>query len=97
MQVEKNHIEKSVLIFKALSDETRMKILISILNEGKNVSEIMKETDSSQSCISHQLKILKEVNIVKSERKGKCIIYSIDDIHIRELLSQTFIHASEVR
>lgn len=91
-----NHkIENSVTIFKALADETRIKIIDTILDEAKTVSEIVKNTNESQSCVSHQLKFLKEANIVKNERKGKCVYYSLADSHVKKIVVQTFLHASE--
>ena len=64
-------IENSLIIFKALADETRIKIIDSILEEPKTVGQIVKLINESQSCVSHQLKTLKEAEIVKCERKGK--------------------------
>lgn len=90
-----NKIENSVKIFKALADETRLKIIDSILDEPKAVSEIVKITNESQSAVSHQLKFLKESKIVKSQRCGKCVYYSLSDVHVKEILSQTFLHAVE--
>lgn len=90
-----NCIEKSVIIFKALADETRLQIINSILEERKTVSSIVSVTNVSQSCVSHQLKLLKETMIVKSEREGKNIYYSLQDKHIKEIVEQTFLHASE--
>lgn len=86
-------IQNSVLIFKALADETRIKIIDSILNEDRTVGEIVKSTEESQSCVSHQLKTLKEAKIVKSERKGKCVYYSLADEHVKKIVKQTFLHA----
>ena len=88
-------INNSVGIFKLLSDETRMKILVSLLQESKTVNEIVNSVHASQSGISHQLKLLKEGRIVKSERVGKCIRYSLDDDHIKQLLLQTLAHSEE--
>lgn len=90
-----NYMEKSVIIFKALADETRLQIISSILGEKKTVSSIVSATNVSQSCVSHQLKLLKESKIVKSERVGKNIYYSLQDTHIKEIVEQTFLHASE--
>ncbi len=87
-------IDRSVSIFKALADETRIKIIYTIIEEAKTVSQIVNEIDESQSCVSHQLKSLKEVKIVKSERKGKCVYYSLDDEHVKKIVCETFLHAS---
>jgi len=93
--VSDSSIRDTVNVFKLLSDETRIKILISILDEGKSVNSIVSEINASQSLVSHQLKLLKEMHMVKSERNGKCMFYSLDDEHVKSLLTQTIIHASE--
>ena len=95
MHVDEINITNSVNIFKLISDETRMKILISIIDESKSVNEIVRAVNVSQSGISHQLKLLKEGRIVKSERRGKSILYSLDDEHIRQLLLLTLAHSNE--
>lgn len=89
-----NKIENSLTIFKALADETRIKIIDSILTEPKTVGQIVEDINESQSCVSHQLKTLKEAEIVKSERQGKCIYYSLADNHVKKIVTQTFLHAS---
>lgn len=87
-------IENSVNIFKALADETRLKIIDAIIKESKTVSQIVETIGESQSGVSHQLKTLKESKIVKSERKGRCIYYSLADDHIKKIVTQTFLHAT---
>lgn len=86
-------IENSVNIFKALADETRIKIIDCILEESKTVGQIVNQIEESQSCVSHQLKTLKEAKIVKSMRQGKCVYYSLADEHVKKIVSQTFLHA----
>ncbi len=88
-------LKKTITIFKTLADETRLNIILTIINEAKTVSTIVKTTGASQSCVSHQLKLLKENKIVKSSRIGKCVYYSLDDSHIKEIVLQTILHASE--
>lgn len=87
-------IENSVNIFKALADETRLKIIDAIIKESKTVSQIVETIGESQSGVSHQLKTLKESKIVKSERKGRCIYYSLADDHVKKIVTQTFLHAT---
>lgn len=90
-----SRLEKSVMIFKALADETRMIIVDTLFSGEKTVSQIIQYTKVSQSCVSHQLHFLKTLNIVKSERRGKCVYYSLADEHIKYLIEQTFLHAEE--
>jgi len=87
-------LNNSLIIFKALADETRLKIIDAIIDKPKTVGQLVQITGESQSCVSHQLKTLKEAEIVKCERKGKCMYYSLADIHVKEIVIQTFLHAS---
>ncbi len=88
-------VENTIKIFKTLADETRLNIILTIIDDAKTVSAIVNATGASQSCVSHQLKLLKENKIVKSSRIGKCVYYSLDDSHIKEIVLQTILHASE--
>ena len=80
------------------SDMTRLKIMFSLLDEEKNekcVSEIVEDTKASQSLVSHQLKVLKDFDLVSTRRDGKKIYYSLKDDHVRQLISVAYEHATE--
>lgn len=81
--------------FKVFSDETRLKILDSLLNGDKCVSEIAEEVSMSPSCVSHQLKYLRTLNLVKSSKLGQNVNYSISDDHIRIILEYGIEHIKE--
>lgn len=78
--------------YKVFGDSTRIKILIELINGEKTVTEIVDNLEMSQSAVSHQLQVLRKNRIVKTERKGKYIIYSLDDSHIESTLSQGIEH-----
>ena len=84
-----------VLFFKVFSDETRLKILDSLLSGDKCVSEIAEEVNMSPSCVSHQLKYLRTLNLVKSSKLGQNVNYSISDNHIRIILEYGIEHIKE--
>ncbi len=86
--------EKVVNTFKAFGDETRLKIINLIMNEPLSVSAISEAIQISQSAVSHQLNILKLNGIAKKERKGKEIIYSLDDEHIKLIMKTMYEHVS---
>ena len=80
------------------SDMTRLRILFSLLDEDKNekcVSEIVEDVKASQSLISHQLKVLKDFELVSTRREGQKIYYSLKDGHVKQLLSVALEHAME--
>lgn len=63
---------------KALADETRQKIMALCCCELVSVNEIVEKLDVAQPTVSHHLKILKTAGLVKSERRGKQILYTLD-------------------
>lgn len=79
-------------IFKALSDTTRLKIIYNLSKSPLCVCDIASVLDMSQSAISHQLRILRDLNLVKYKRQGKLIIYSLDDDHVLSIFEQGLDH-----
>lgn len=79
--------------FKALSDPTRVKILHLLCTGRHSVGCIAEKLSLSQSSVSHQLRFLKNLRLVKFEREGKSIFYSIDDDHVILFLKQAIEHA----
>lgn len=82
-------------IFKALSDPTRLKIVLALSIEELCGYDLVKLLGITKSGVSHQLRILKNLRIVKYRKEGRHIFYSLDDEHIENLIKQTFIHAKE--
>lgn len=81
--------------FKVFGDSTRIKILYVLLQSEMCVCDIAQLLNASQSAISHQLRILKQMQLVKFRREGKTIFYSLSDGHIKTILSQGFEHIRE--
>lgn len=80
-------------IFKALSEPNRIRIM-HLLEQGPcSVGHITHTLELSQSNVSHQLKILKNAELVKSERQGQSKIYMLNDAHVVTLLNQAIHHA----
>jgi len=82
-------------LFKIFGDSTRIKILYSMFDAELNVGEMSKILNLSQSSVSHQLRILKDAKLVKFRREGKSIYYSLDDDHVRMILSLGMEHVEE--
>ena len=85
-------IEKLAELFKAMSDPTRLKIIIALLNGEMCVIHIAETVEMSQSAVSHQLRNLKSLHIVKNRRDGKSMVYSLDDTHIEMILDMGIVH-----
>ena len=82
-------------LFKVFGDSTRIRILFSLFDKEKNVSEICGEINMNQSAVSHQLKILKTSKLVKSRRDGKAVYYSLDDDHVKTIIAMGKDHILE--
>ncbi|WP_163537172.1 metalloregulator ArsR/SmtB family transcription factor [Gracilibacillus sp. YIM 98692] len=80
--------------FKALSDPTRIKILHLLFEQELSVSNIAEILDLNQSNVSHQLRFLKNLRLVKYRREGKTIYYAPDDEHVMKILQQSIDHAT---
>ena len=81
--------------FKVFGDVTRLKILYVLLCSEMCVIDIASLLGMSQSAISHQLRVLKQMDLVKNRREGKTIFYSLADSHIVTILSQGLDHIEE--
>ncbi|HEY4624283.1 MAG TPA: metalloregulator ArsR/SmtB family transcription factor [Solibacillus sp.] len=79
--------------FKALSDPTRIRILNLLCCKEYAVNDIAESLNLSQSTVSHQLRFLKNLRLVKFRREGTTIFYSSDDEHVMNLLHQAIDHA----
>ena len=75
-------------LFKVFSDTTRIKILFCLMNTERSVNDIAEVTNTSQSAVSHQLRLLKQSHLVKFRRDGRNIHYSLADDHIYTMLNQ---------
>lgn len=82
-------------LFKVFGDGTRLKIMYVLLCSEMCVYDIAAVLGMSQSAISHQLRILKQMDLVKNRRDGKTIFYSLADDHVVTILSQGLDHIEE--
>lgn len=81
--------------FRIFGDATRLKILYALKFSEMCVLDIAQLLGMSQSAISHQLRVLKQMDLVKNRRDGKTIFYSLADAHIVTILSQGLDHIEE--
>lgn len=83
-------------LFKIIGDSTRIKILWALKDNELCVCELSNILNMSMSAISHQLKTLKNSNMVTSIRDGKSIFYSLCDKHVHDLIEIGLEHSEEV-
>ena len=88
-------IEQIADLFKGFADPTRVKILALLLQQETCVTCIAQEVGLSQSAVSHQLRILKQMHLIKFRREGKNILYSLADGHVKTILETGLEHVLE--
>ena len=94
--VNKEIVEHIADLFKGFADPTRVHIL-SLLQEREElcVTDIADAVELSQSAVSHQLRILKQMHLIKFRREGKNIWYSLADEHVKTILQMGLEHVME--
>lgn len=83
-------------LYKVFGDSTRMKIISALIEDELCVGDIAYIASSTQSAISHQLRVLKQAKLVKFRKEGKIVYYSLDDGHIKQLFEIAKEHLGEV-
>ena len=78
--------------FKALSDPTRLQILAMLFGGERTVGDLADHLEVSQSAVSHQLRILRTMDIVRYHKEGREVYYSLADDHVRDIFLRTLEH-----
>ncbi|UCH89423.1 MAG: winged helix-turn-helix transcriptional regulator [Thermoplasmata archaeon] len=81
--------------FKTLGDNTRVKILYALSKDELCVCDISAVLDMSLSAVSHQLRILRNMKLVKHRKEGKIVYYALNDDHIVQLIKMGYKHVTE--
>ena len=87
--------EKLSMFFKAISDETRIKLLFSLSRSKMCVCDLAALLGMTVSAISHQLRVLKQAGLVRSEKQGKVVYYMLSDDHVNTVLNNAIEHIME--
>lgn len=93
--MHENEIYEIADLFKMFADGTRVKILLALFEEEKNVGEITAAVGATQTAVSHQLRALKHSHLVKARREGKNIYYSLADDHVKIIINCAVEHVEE--
>ena len=93
--LEKETMEQIAELFKGFADPTRVHILSLLVEQELCVTDIADAVAISQSAISHQLRILKQMHLIKFRREGKNILYSLADDHVKTILQMGLEHVME--
>lgn len=81
-------------IFSALSDPTRLRMISALAGRELCVCDLSVVLGMSQSAVSHQLRLLRNLNLVRYRKEGRIVYYALDDVHIQELYDRGLEHVS---
>jgi DNA-binding transcriptional ArsR family regulator len=79
-------------LFKALSDPSRVRIIAALTHGEMNVSALAEEVGLSESAVSHQLRGLRQMRLVRARKVGREVFYALDDDHIADLFARGYDH-----
>jgi len=88
-------LERLALTFKVLGDVTRLRILAALAGGEMCVCDLAAYLGLSESAVSHQLRRMRELSIVKPRREGQVLYYSLQDRHVADLLNRGLDHVRE--
>ena len=89
------HVESVAETFRVLGDPTRIRILEALGAGERCVTDLAAQVHMSESAVSHQLRLLRTMRLVRVRRDGRQAFYAVDDHHILELLEQVRVHVQE--
>lgn len=88
-------VQTATDIFRVLGDPTRLRIVDALTRHELCVCDLALIVNASQSTVSHSLRALRQLRLVRYRKEGKIAFYSLDDHHIPALLRTAFEHAAE--
>lgn len=83
--------------YKLFGDPTRVKLLWALTRGPLCVCDLAEVLGSSQSAVSHQLRLLRQAHLVRFEKKGKSAVYCLDDDHVEQIIRLGLVHVTEER
>lgn len=89
------HLAELAEVFHLMGDPSRLGILMSVMEAPRAVGDIAAQTGHSLSLVSHHLRLLRARRLVRAERRGKQVYYSLDDAHVRSVLRAMAEHMRE--
>lgn len=89
--------EQLASLYKAFADQNRVRLLTALAAQEMCVCDIAAFLELSESAVSHQLRLLRTLNLVKNRREGNILYYRLADAHVEALLSVGLEHINEPR
>ena len=93
--IPQRELDRLSLVYKAMADPTRLKIAMALVQGEMCVCDLAALLNISDSAVSHQIRRLKDLYLVKSRREGQVLYYSLDDQHVADLLQVGLDHIRE--
>ncbi|WP_028583733.1 ArsR/SmtB family transcription factor [Desulfogranum mediterraneum] len=84
-------------LFKALGDPNRLRLLLALAEQEMCVCDLAAFLEVSESAVSHQLRLLRTIDLVRNRRSGTVLYYRLADDHVRELIATGLEHIDEPR
>jgi len=88
-------LKKASETFRIFGDETRLKIFKALEKQELCVSEIAKKINMNTSAVSHQLRVLRQADLVRAQKRGKEVYYRIADGHVKCIIDDCLEHVTE--
>lgn len=85
MELDENLASELAQLFSALSDTSRVRIIATLTNGEMNVGSLAEGVGISESAVSHHMRHLRQMRLVRARKDGRFVYYSIDDAHINDL------------
>ena len=79
-------------LFSTLGDPGRVRILAALLDQDLNVGELAERVGLSHSAVSHHLRHLRQMRLVRAQKQGRYVYYALDDEHVRDLFAHGLAH-----
>jgi ArsR family transcriptional regulator, lead/cadmium/zinc/bismuth-responsive transcriptional repressor len=95
--IPESHLLRLASIFKVMGDPTRLRIITALQGGEMCVCDLAAYLNLTESAVSHQLRRLRELNLIKNRREGQILFYSLDDNHVEDLLKIGLEHVTESR
>ena len=93
--ISEKDVERLARTYKIMGDPTRLKIILALRGGEMCVCDIAAFIGLSESAVSHQLRRLRDLSLVRSRRDGKVLYYSLDDAHVVDLITTGLSHIKE--
>jgi DNA-binding transcriptional ArsR family regulator len=93
--VDSQRLERMALMFKIMGDPTRLRIIMALWRGEMCVCDLAAFLCLSESAISHQLRRMRELALVRQRRDGQVLYYALDDTHVAQLVATALAHTEE--